>query len=157
MPQWRGHAGTQSEIVLTSQHFCRQHRAKTPGFPIGIQERTFELVCENLDKQNCRHCPVCLACDDTKLLPSLRPFWSVELNNYCILGSTGEVFILPDPDQLASMVRQGEIEKATKVRFISLTLNQCTLMKTLVLGPIIYGSAGGSWCPTHCRRSSGYQ
>jgi hypothetical protein len=94
--------------------FIRINRARQPRFPIGIQDRTFKLVVSHLKSLD-YHGPVGLACDDTKLLPALRPYYDQQHDSYCILGSTGEPRIIANPEELTTIIRNGEIEKASKV------------------------------------------
>jgi hypothetical protein len=59
--------------------------------------------------------PVGLACDNTKLLPALRPYYDQQRDNYFILGNTGEPLLIANPEELTAIIRKGEIEKASKV------------------------------------------
>jgi hypothetical protein len=93
---------------------CRINRARQPRFPIGIQDRTFDLVIDNLRKLEYNG-PLGLACDDTKLLPALRPYYDKTNEKHYILGSTGEPLAVADPEELTRMIERGEAEKASKV------------------------------------------
>jgi len=101
----------------------RINRARQPRFPIGIQDRSFELAIEHLKKLGYTG-PLGLSCDDTKLLPALRPYYDKATDKHYILGSTGEPLILTDPEELNSVIKKGEAEKATKVLFISMSAQQ---------------------------------
>ena len=94
--------------------FHRINRARQPRFPIGIQDSTFDLVIEHLQKLDYKG-PLSLACDDTKLLPAFRPYVDKETGQHFILGSTGEPFLVANPEELTSVIAKGEIEKASKV------------------------------------------
>ena len=83
-------------------------------FPIGIQERTFNLVIGHLQKLNYKG-PLSLACDDMQLLPAFHPYLDKAMGKHYILGSMGEPLLVADPEELTSMIAKGEIEKATKV------------------------------------------
>jgi hypothetical protein len=94
----------------------RINRARQPRFPIGIQDHSFELAIKHLKRLEYDG-PLGLACDDTKLLPALRPYYDAETDKHYILGSTGQPLILADPKKLTSVLQSGEAEKAEKVRF----------------------------------------
>jgi hypothetical protein len=61
-----------------------------------------------------------LACDDTKLLPALRPYFDRATEQHYLLGSTGEPMLLADPDELAAVIKDGKIQKAQKVLSLSI-------------------------------------
>jgi hypothetical protein len=94
--------------------FCRINRARQPRFPIGIQDKSFELVINHL-KMLKYDGPLGLACDDTKLLAAFRPYYDKETDKHYVLGSTEEPMVLANPDELNSIIKKGELEKATKV------------------------------------------
>lgn len=83
-------------------------------FPIGIEPRTFELAAITLQKLDYNG-PVGLSCDNTKLLPSLRPYYDKEKDGYFIMGHVGKPYQLMDPDAFEGLVKNGQLEKATKV------------------------------------------
>lgn len=83
-------------------------------FPIGIQPRTFELVEITLQKLDYEG-PVALSCDDTKLLPSLHPYFDKERDGYFIMGNAGEPYRLMDPNAFERVVTSGQLQKASKV------------------------------------------
>ncbi len=60
--------------------------------------------------------PVGLMCDDTKLHPAFQPFYDRDRGGYCILGSTGEPFLLSDPAEFEAILKEGKLKKATKIR-----------------------------------------
>ena len=73
------------------------------------------LIKEHLDRLGWKG-PVGLSCDDTKLLPALRPYLDSD-GKYYIVGGVGRPMLLTDPDILTHAIRRGEVEKATKVSF----------------------------------------
>lgn len=83
-------------------------------FPIGIQSRTFDLAAITLQKLDYSG-PVALSCDDTKLLPSVRPYYDKEKDAYFVLGHVGEPYQLVDPGAFEGLITSGQLEKATKV------------------------------------------
>ncbi|KAI0308619.1 hypothetical protein OF83DRAFT_1073220 [Amylostereum chailletii] len=112
----RAYQAVRKVLPLPNPRTLQISRAQEPGFPVGIQDRTFERVVNLLQKLN-YDCPCSLACDDTKLTPSLHPYWDADRGCYVLLGSTiSPPPILPDPDQLTGALRRGEIEKATQLR-----------------------------------------
>lgn len=67
----------------------RINRAHQPRFSVGITDATFEAVVSHLDKLN--YCgPLCLACDNTQLLPALRPIHDKMKDVYYLLGSDAD-------------------------------------------------------------------
>ncbi|KAF7973318.1 hypothetical protein HWV62_15563 [Athelia sp. TMB] len=100
---------------LPTARNLQANRAREPKFPIGIQERSFELVVEHLRKLDYDG-PVGLACDDTKLTPAFRPYYDSTTKNHYLLGSTSKPMVLADPDQLSKAIEDGNLKKATKIR-----------------------------------------
>ena len=94
--------------------FSRLQRARQPPFPVGIQDRTFQLVEDHLGLLE-YHGPVALSCDDTKLLPSFRPYFDHDLDGYYIIGHVGVPYRIADVDAFREVTRNGVLEKATKV------------------------------------------
>ncbi|KAF9022435.1 hypothetical protein BDZ89DRAFT_1018917 [Hymenopellis radicata] len=105
-----------SELLpLPQERTLQRHRAKVPHFPVGITERTFDLVVERLRMLQYDG-PVALSCDDTKLLASFRPYWDEDRQSYVVLGATGEPVLLTDPSEFEAIIEQYQLEKATKLR-----------------------------------------
>ena len=61
-----------------------------------------------------------LSCDDTKLQAALCSYFDQERDGYCILGSTGEPLLIANPAGFNDMLKDHDIQKATKVTVISL-------------------------------------
>ena len=59
--------------------------------------------------------PVALSCDDTKLLPSIRPYYDKAKDSYFVMGHVGEPYQLTDPDAFEAVVTSGQLLKASKV------------------------------------------
>ncbi|KAF8575684.1 hypothetical protein K439DRAFT_1623403 [Ramaria rubella] len=120
-------------VQLTSpvayQHFCahfracstrsfQQHHAAGPWFPIGITEQTF-IQAEKyvMDLQYTEY--LALSCDDTKLLASLCMYLDHNKNQWFLVGSTGELFAVADPEALRQILNTVQMDnlkapKATK-------------------------------------------
>lgn len=64
------------------------------------------------------HGPVALSCDDTKLLPSLRPYYDQDREGYFLMGHVGQPLQLIDHEAFRVVVKENNLEKATKVRKI---------------------------------------
>lgn len=92
----------------------RVQRVREGGFPIGLQDRCWDLVAERLDVYGYTG-PVGLSCDDTKLFAAFRPYYDRSRNVYYLLGSTGEPLEIRDPEDLARTIKEGNLQKATKV------------------------------------------
>ncbi|KAF9472308.1 hypothetical protein BDN70DRAFT_818838 [Pholiota conissans] len=106
-------------LTLPDPRTLRIQRARLPRFPIGIQPRTFELVCDTLTKLNYSG-PVALSCDDSKLLASFRPYYDEEKEAYFIMGHVGEPYQLVDHESFRRVVMEKKLEKATKLRLFCL-------------------------------------
>jgi hypothetical protein len=132
--------------MLTGQCAFRINCAHQPRFPIGIQDRSFELAIEHLKRLEYNG-PLGLACNDTKLLPALRPYYNKATDKHYVLGSTGEPSILADPDKLKAVLERGEAEKASKVGFISLLARQSSLE---IVGSPMVSSGAFTWHSDHC-------
>jgi hypothetical protein len=89
-------------------------RARQPRFPVGIQQKTFDLVDDTLKKLGYTG-PVALSCDDSKLLASFRPYYDVDKQGYFIMGHVGEPFQILDPEAFQLVVQEQQLIKATKV------------------------------------------
>ena len=60
--------------------------------------------------------PVALACDDSKLHPSLQVVWDNTLNSNILIGTTlNEPVLVPNPEELQKLLEELEDEVATKV------------------------------------------
>jgi hypothetical protein len=60
--------------------------------------------------------PVSLACDDTKLRPSLRPYWDPELGRHVVVGGVQGPIVVLDTNELEATLQAEGIARATKVR-----------------------------------------
>jgi hypothetical protein len=96
-------------------HIIRVQRARQAGFPIGLQDRCWDLVKDRLRVYDYTE-PVGLSCDDTKLFAAFRPYYDLEREKYFILGCTGEPLEINDPDDFSRIVKEAHVQKATKVR-----------------------------------------
>lgn len=80
---------------------------------MGINEWTFTFVIDNLDQLHYKG-PVILSCDDTKLLPSWRPYYDDDRKGYYLMGHVGEPIILPDPDTFRMHVKDHNLKNVGK-------------------------------------------
>ncbi|PSR70772.1 hypothetical protein PHLCEN_2v13350, partial [Hermanssonia centrifuga] len=99
----------------------RHNEARQPRFPLGITQRTFDLVQIHINKLE-YHGPLGLSCDDTKLHPAFRPYYTNGDDGCYILGGTGEPLQIANPDEFNDTVTSGQLEKATKLRLWCLTI-----------------------------------
>ncbi|THG99770.1 hypothetical protein EW026_g2653 [Hermanssonia centrifuga] len=99
----------------------RHNEARQPRFPLGITQRTFDLVQIHINKLE-YHGPLGLSCDDTKLHPAFRPYYTNGDDGCYILGGTGEPLQIANPDEFNDAVTSGQLEKATKLRLWCLTI-----------------------------------
>lgn len=99
---------------MTQGFYFRIRRTRQPRFPIGITDDTFENVIGHLKVLNYEG-PLALSCDDTQLLPALRPYYDVKKGQHFLLGTDSEPMLLAEPEKFEEIVREGQITKATKV------------------------------------------
>ena len=60
--------------------------------------------------------PVVLACDDTKLHPSLQVYWDSSISSHILVGTTvHEPIVVPDPKLLGELLEKYRNSMATKV------------------------------------------
>lgn len=60
--------------------------------------------------------PVALACDDTKLHPSLQVYWDTALETHVLVGSTStEAIAVASPEELEHLLVEYKDKVATKV------------------------------------------
>ena len=62
--------------------------------------------------------PVALSCDDAKLLPSLCPYYDQDHEGYFLMGHVKQPLQLLDHEAFQNVVKENNLEKATKVRNI---------------------------------------
>ncbi|ETW79465.1 hypothetical protein HETIRDRAFT_306089, partial [Heterobasidion irregulare TC 32-1] len=95
-------------------HSPRAYQAIRHSLPLPDPRTLQYLIKDYLDKLGWKG-PVGLSCDDTKLLPALRPYLDHD-GNYYVVGGVGPPRLLTEPNILTNAIRRGEIEKATKIR-----------------------------------------
>ena len=60
--------------------------------------------------------PVALACDDTKLHPSLQVYWDTTLETHILVGTTStKTIAVSNPEELKQLLLKHEEKAATKV------------------------------------------
>ena len=59
--------------------------------------------------------PLGLSCNDTQLLAALRPYYDPKEKQHYILGGTNGPMLLADPEKFTEVLKEGQIEKASKV------------------------------------------
>lgn len=60
--------------------------------------------------------PIALACDDTKLHPSLQVYWDTDLETHVLVGTTStETITVANPEELKQMLEEYKDKTATKV------------------------------------------
>ncbi|KAG7095522.1 hypothetical protein E1B28_006260 [Marasmius oreades] len=102
-------------MPLPTVRALQQLRSKEPSFPLDIEEETFVRAAHYLSVM-AYNGPVALSCDDTKLLPALRPYYDKPNDCYYVIGAVGKPLILGGPDEFRDIVKEGVIVKATKLR-----------------------------------------
>jgi hypothetical protein len=93
----------------------RMLRSQSPLFPRFICDDSFLHAKGYMASINYAG-PVALACDDTKLHPSLQVVWDNTANSNVLIGSTlNETVLVANPDELQDMLASLEEKVATKV------------------------------------------
>lgn len=92
----------------------RKKVAREPRFPLKICPQTFELIMQHLKRLGYKG-PLALACDDTKLNPSLRIYFDGHEDCYYLVGCTSGPLVVPDPDALSPILQQAKGKEAMKV------------------------------------------
>jgi len=101
-----------------------------------ICDRTFQLVDEHLSALGYDG-RVGLSCDDTKLFSAWRLYWDAAQNAHFLVGGSGELMCVADPDNLKEMINDLNLAKATKV-FSAATIEFLAENHPDYLGEIIY-------------------
>jgi len=90
-------------------------RSREPSFPVFISERCFVNTQSYIIALNYTG-PVALACDDTKLHPSLQVYWDASISSHLLVGTTvHEPIVVVDPTVLGELLEKHKDNMATKV------------------------------------------
>ena len=90
-------------------------RSREPSFPVFISEKCF-INAQSYVTSLRYTGPVVLACDDTKLHPSLQVYWDSSISSHILVGTTvHEPIIVPDPKALEELLEKYKSSVATKV------------------------------------------
>jgi len=93
-------------------------RSREPNFPVFISERCFVNAQSYVTSLRYTG-PVVLACDDTKLHPSLQVYWDASISSHILVGTTvHEVIVVADPKALGELLEKHKNDMATKVCMI---------------------------------------
>jgi hypothetical protein len=101
-------------ILIYTDAFISHQESRKPRIPMAICDRTFDLVTEHLKALHYDG-PVCLSCDDTKLLSSLILYWDGEKKAHFLVGAVGGLIEVPDPNNIKGLMSDPKIVKAMKV------------------------------------------
>ncbi|THH05194.1 hypothetical protein EW146_g9969 [Bondarzewia mesenterica] len=111
----RAYQAIRNAFPFPEKRTLQLHQAREMRFPVGIEERVFDLARDQVHKLNWTG-PLAVGCDDTKTLPSLNVYQD-KTGKYYLVGSTSpKPMLIANPDQLTSLIRKGLVEKATKLR-----------------------------------------
>ncbi|QRW21072.1 hypothetical protein RhiXN_06061 [Rhizoctonia solani] len=59
--------------------------------------------------------PVCLSCDNTKLLPALKTYYDTSAKQWYLLGGTTGAIAIASTEELTSVIKGGKVSKASKL------------------------------------------
>ncbi|KAF8606345.1 hypothetical protein BDV93DRAFT_489093 [Ceratobasidium sp. AG-I] len=96
----------------------RQKRSRDPKFPLSIDEGVSKLAKTYLEQVKYTG-PVCLSCDDTKLLPSLQAYYDGSTQKWMLVGGANGPIKIEDNEDLVKTLKNG-VDKATKLRLFTL-------------------------------------
>ncbi|KAJ1305544.1 hypothetical protein OPQ81_000548 [Rhizoctonia solani] len=88
-------------------------RGRERRFPLAIDDSLFETVVNYFSSINYTG-PVCLACDDTKLIPALKTYYDASTKQWYLLGGATGAIAIASTDELTSILKEGNIPKASK-------------------------------------------
>ncbi|KAJ7092781.1 hypothetical protein B0H15DRAFT_1020862 [Mycena belliarum] len=113
-------------IPLRTERSIKDKISRSPRFPVGIQDTTFEFVEKySVDYQYPRGAPLSLAVDDTKLFSALRPLYDGVKKKWFIVGAIGDPIEVHDIDGLHATLDRLERDPppmATKLRLWTLQI-----------------------------------
>ncbi|KAG8707767.1 hypothetical protein FRC09_001628 [Ceratobasidium sp. 395] len=93
----------------------KKMRSQEMRFPLTIGDETFKYAKTYFDQIGYAG-PLCLSCDDTKLLPSLRMYYDPHTKQWQLVGGTKGPINVADNDELVEILKSGTVQKAPKVR-----------------------------------------
>ena len=88
--------------------------AGEPHVPVGISDRTFELVDQHLNSLDYDGMTA-LSCNDTKITPASRLYWDAKKKAHFVVGREKEPLCVADPDGLKEIFDNADFVKASKV------------------------------------------
>ncbi|KAH8977094.1 hypothetical protein EDB92DRAFT_2002633 [Lactarius akahatsu] len=92
-------------------------RSKSPGFRQGISSQVLERALKHLEDYGYPvNAPLALSVDDTKLLPTFRPYYDKHEDKWFLVGNAGDPLEIADVDALASQIECSRGLLATKLR-----------------------------------------
>ena len=93
-----------------------QKESCQPCVPLTIYERMFELVINYLKAINYNG-HIALSCDDSKLFSSLQLYDDSNKDKHFLVGAVGGPIVVPNPDDIKTVMSDPAVVKATKVSF----------------------------------------
>src|SRR5258708_15202385 len=114
--------GSYHIILCTNCCVYSDQLACEPHFPVAITSHVFSNAKGYLSKIDYKgFCA--LACDDTKLLPSLQPYYDPEQKLWMIVGNGGHPIVVANEDKLMQVLDHNNIVWANKdkVRYFQMT------------------------------------
>jgi hypothetical protein len=108
-----------TQFAGRTEHSFLSKRSMSAGFFQGISEQALERALKYLnDYQYPHNAPLALSVDDTKLLPTYRPYYVGSTNKWYLLGNPGEPLEVPtsDPSIIENHINSTRESLATKVR-----------------------------------------
>ncbi|KAH9855569.1 hypothetical protein C2E23DRAFT_813848 [Lenzites betulinus] len=105
------------QFQIPSPRTLQRYRAKSPRFPIMINDQTFDVAAEYMKRLGYGSGPVALSCDDTKLHPAYRTYYDNDRQMHLLIGGTDEPRAVANADELRAALQDPTLgPKATKIR-----------------------------------------
>ncbi|KAJ6522433.1 hypothetical protein DFH09DRAFT_1421922 [Mycena vulgaris] len=111
----------EKHFSMRTQRSFRAKEAREPRFPMGICDRTFELVEEYVTALKYDG-PVGLSVDDTKLFSGLRMYYDAKEKADFLVGAVDGPIRVADPEAMKKILADPTIVRGTKVRVWCLTI-----------------------------------
>jgi hypothetical protein len=106
-----------------SERSFRQIRSKQPGFDKGISNRILERVQQYINDYGYPlDGPLSLSVDDTKLHPSLSPFFDNKQKKWFLVGSTDGALEVSNINNVQDLLKSAEKSTASKLQLWALSI-----------------------------------
>ncbi|KAJ1306446.1 hypothetical protein OPQ81_007449 [Rhizoctonia solani] len=92
--------------------------------------------------------PVSLSCDDTKLFPALKTYYDTSAKQWYLVGGATGAIAIASTDELASILKDGKVTKASKLRLWVLQVPLLHIPPPLAIAALPIASNVTTWLLT---------